>query len=67
MHLFSLKEGFEVFSGYVVGRDSIITTYYWLDGLGIEPQWAPDFLDPSRPPLGPTQPPTQWVPGLSWG
>jgi hypothetical protein len=60
-------EGFEVFSVYVVGQDSVIATYYRLDDLGIESQWATDFPDPSKPPLGPTQPPIQWVPGISWG
>jgi hypothetical protein len=38
------------------GRDSLvdIATNYGLDGPGIE----------SRPAPGPSQPPTQWVPGV---
>ena len=51
------------------GRDSSvgIATRYGLDGPGIETRWGEDFPHPSRPALGPTQPPIQWVPGLSWG
>jgi hypothetical protein len=41
-----------------------IATQYGLDGPGIEPRWGRDLPCPSRPDLGPTQPPTQWVPGL---
>ena len=52
-----------------MGRDSSvgIATRYGLDGPGIESRWGQDFPQPSRPPLGPTQAPIQWVPGLSWG
>ena len=53
----------------VVGRDSSvgIATAYGLDGPGIESRWGRDFLHLSRPALRPTQPPVQWVPGLSTG
>jgi len=47
--------------GSVVG----IATGYGLDGPGIESRWGRDFPQLSRPGLGLTQPPVQWVPGLS--
>ena len=48
------------------GRDSsvYIATRYGLDGPGIKSRWGRDFPYLSRPALGPTQPPLQWVPGL---
>ena len=44
-----------------------IATHYGLNGTEIESRWGRDFPQPSRPALGPTQPPIQWVPGLSQG
>jgi hypothetical protein len=51
------------------GRDSSagIATDYVLDGLEIESQCRRDFSHTSRPGMGLTQPPVQWVPGLSRG
>ena len=51
---------------YKVARDSSvgIATRYRLERPGIESWWGRDFPQPSRPTLGPTQPPIQWVPGL---
>ena len=41
-----------------------IATNYGLDGLGLNPR-ADEIFRLSRPALGHTQPPVQWIPGLS--
>jgi len=52
-----------------VSRDSSvgIATGYGLVGLGIESWCGRELPYLSRPALGPTQPPVQWVPGFSRG
>ena len=43
-----------------------LATDYGLEGPGSNPG-GDEILRLSRPALGPTQPPVQWVPGLSQG
>jgi hypothetical protein len=49
------------------GSSVNITTGYGLEGPEIEFRWGGDFSHLSRPALGPTHLPIQWVPGLSRG
>jgi len=53
------------FTGGSISSVSIATDY-GLDGPGSNPG-GDEIFRPSRPALGPTQPPIKWLLGLSWG
>jgi hypothetical protein len=64
---YSQRNEIFAFDQKIKGRNSSvgIATHYGLDGPGIESRWSRDFPHLSRPALGLTHPPVQWVPGLS--
>jgi hypothetical protein len=65
-HHFGISKVLRSFYLSHMGQDSAVSigTRYRLDGPGIESWLGRDFLHSSRPTLGHTQPPVQWVSGI---
>jgi hypothetical protein len=66
-----LTNGLEIFKEFITsfcgqGSSVDIATDYGLGGPGLNPG-RDEIFRPSRPVVGPTQPPEQWVPGRSRG
>jgi len=60
-----LRIDFRVNNGHCRNYSSLIPPLgYGLDGPGIQTRSGRDFPHPSKPALGPTQPPVQLVPGF---
>jgi hypothetical protein len=70
-HYLQNEHGSSVYLMYTLfhgsGSSVSMTTGYGVDGPRIKSRWRRDFSHTSRPVLGPTQPPVQWVPSLSRG
>jgi hypothetical protein len=60
-HLITTCNGRSNYIKFHVEYFPIVTSKQRLDGPGIETRWGRDFLRLSRPVVGPTQPPIQWV------